>query len=162
MPLFKRKAEFKVVEPVKAEQPREQAAQSPPPMSLPSSPEPKSLDETELETLKQRWLKALSDYAYGRFSGKTIILDGKPYYKHMVLETSQGPNYKQEVFVGLNSEMAPCLVTAKFTFGPPASGIFKVDVKEDPLIPEQAKAVGLTPEEALRILEAMEKLELSW
>jgi hypothetical protein len=162
MPLFKRKAEFKVVEPVKAEQPREQAAQSPPPMSLPSPPEPKSLDETELETLKQRWLKALSDYAYGRFSGKTIILDGKPYYKHMVLETTQGPNYKQEVFVGLNSEMAPCLVTAKFTFGPPASGVFKVDVKEDPLTPEQAKAVGLTPEEALQILEAMEKLELSW
>lgn len=162
MPLFRREAKISKVEPVKAEKSTEQAAQNPPPMPLPPPAEPKSPDETELETLKQRWLKVLSDYAYGRFSGKTIILDGKPYYKHMVLETSQGPNYKQEVFVGLNSEMAPCLVTAKFTFGPPASGVFKVDVKEDPLTPEQAKAVGLTPEEALRILEAMEKLELSW
>jgi hypothetical protein len=159
MPLFKRKAEFKVV---KAEQqPTEQAAQSPPPVPLPL-PEPKSPDETELESIKQRWAQALHDYAYGRFSGKTLVLDGKPYYRHMVLETSQGPNYKQETFIGLNGEMAPCLVTAKFTFGPPASGIFKVDVEEELLNPEKAKAVGLTPEEALRILEAMEKFELSW
>jgi hypothetical protein len=79
----------------------------------------------------------------------------------MVLETTQGPNYKQEVFIGLNAEMAPCLVTAKFTFGPPASGIFKVEVQEEPLSLEKAKSVGLSPEEALHILEAMEKLELS-
>jgi hypothetical protein len=57
--------------------------------------------------------------------------------------------------------MAPCLVTAKFTFGPPASGIFKVEVQEEPLSLEKAKSVGLSPEEALHILEAMEKLELS-
>jgi hypothetical protein len=157
-PLFKRKTEFKVV---KAEKPTEQVVQSPTPVPLPP-PVPKSPDEQELETLKQRWLKALTDYAYGRFSGKTLVLDGKPYYRHMVLETSQGPNYKQETFIGLNGEMAPCLVTAKFTFGPPASGIFKVDVDEKPLSPEKAKGVGLTPEEALRILEAMEKFELSW
>jgi hypothetical protein len=93
-PLFKRKTEFKMVEPVKAEKPTEQAAQSPPPMPLPPPTEPKSPDEQELETLKQRWLKALTDYAYGRFSGKTVVLDGKLYYKHMVLETSQGPGLK--------------------------------------------------------------------
>ena len=155
MPIFKRKSEFKVVS--TAGQP----AQNPPPMPLPPT-EPKSQEETELESLKKRWLKALTDYAYGRFSGKTLVLDGKLYYCHMVLETSQGPNYKQETFVGLNSEMAPCLVTAKFTFGPPASGVFRVDVDEKPLSPEKAKAVGLTPEEALRILDAMEKFELSW
>jgi hypothetical protein len=155
LPIFKRKSEFKVVSTAGQ-------AQNPPLMPLLPPTEPKSLDEQELQTLKQRWLKALSDYAYGRFSGKTVVLDGKPYYKHMVLETSQGPNYKQEIFVGLNSEMAPCLVTAKFTFGPPASGVFRVDVDEKPLSPEKAKAVGLTPEEALKILQAMEKLQLSW
>jgi hypothetical protein len=161
MPLFRREAKISRVEPVKAEKPTEQVVQSPTPVPLPP-PVPKTQDEEELEKIKERWLKALTDYAYGRFSGKTTVLDGKPYYKHMVLETSQGPNYKQETFIGLNGEMAPCLITAKFTFGPPVSGIFRVDVDEKPLSPEEAKAVGLTPEEALRILEAMEKFELSW
>jgi hypothetical protein len=155
-PWFKREAKFKVVTSEK-----QQAAQNPSPMPLPPPTKPKSQEETEIEALKQRWLKALTDYAYGRFSGKTLVLDGKPYYRHMVLETTQGPNYKQEVFIGLNAEMAPCLVTAKFTFGPPASGIFKVEVQEEPLSLEKAKSVGLSPEEALHILEAMEKLELS-
>jgi hypothetical protein len=131
-------------------------------MPLPPPTEPKSPDEEELENLKQRWLKNLVEYSYGRFSGKTVVLNNKAYYKHMVLETTQGPNYKQEVFVGLNSEMKPCLVTAKFTFGPPASGVFKVDVDEKPLGLEEAKAIGLTPQEALKILNAMEKYELSW
>jgi hypothetical protein len=157
MPLFKREAKFKVV---KAEKPTQQAAQSP--MPLPPPTEPKSEEQTELENLKQKWQKALTEYSYGRFSGKTVVLNNKAYYKHMVVETSQGPNYKQEVFVGLNSKMQPCLVTAKFTFGPPASGVFKVDVDEKPLGLEEARAVGLTPEEALRILGAMEKFELSW
>jgi hypothetical protein len=155
MPLFKREAKFKVV---KAEQPTQQAAQSP--MPLPPPTEPKSPDEEELEKIKERWLKALTDYAYGRFSGKTTVLDGKPYYKHMVLETTQGPNYKQEVFVGLNSEMAPCMVKVDYIYGP--QGLFDVKIDEQPISPEKAKAVGLTPEEALKILQAMEKFELSW
>jgi hypothetical protein len=154
---FKRESKFKVVNPEKLNEPAQN-----PPMPLPPPTEPKSQEETELESLKKRWLKALTNYAYGRFSGKTLVLDGKPYYRHMVLETSQGPNYKQEIFVGLNSEMAPCLVTAKFTFDPLVSNVFKVEVDEKPLSLEKAKSVGLSPEEALKILDAMEKLQLSW
>ena len=156
MPLFKRKAEFKVV---KSEQPMKQA-QSPPPIPMPPAPEPKSLEETELESLKQRWIKALKEYAYGRFSGKTVVLQGRVYYKHVVLETSQGPGLKSEVFIGLNENMAPCIVKVDYTFGP--MGLLDVKVQEQPIDMEKAKAAGLTPEEALRILEAMEKMELSW
>jgi len=160
MPLFRCEAKISKVEPVKAEKSTEQAAQNPPPMPLPPPAEPKSPDETELETLKQRWLKVLSDYAYGRFSGKTVVLDGKPYYKHVVLETSQGPGVKSEVFIGLNAEMAPCLVKVEYIYG--SMGLLDVKVSEQPINAEKAKAAGLTPEEALRILEAMEKLEVSW
>jgi hypothetical protein len=158
MPLFKREAKIKVVTTEK-QQTNEQAKN---PIPVPPPPEPKSQEDEKLQNLKQRWLKALNDYSYGRFSGKTVVLNGKLYYKHVVLETTQGPNYKQEVFIGLNSEMAPCLVTAKIVYGLPASGVFKIDVEETPLSLDRAKSVGLTPEEALRILEAMEKSELSW
>ena len=41
-------------------------------------------------------------------------------------------------------------------------GLLDVKVSEQLINAEKAKAAGLTPEEALRILEAMEKLELSW
>jgi hypothetical protein len=157
MPLFKRKTEFKVVQP--AAKPTEQAAQSPPPIPLPP-PEPKSPDEQELETLKLRWLKALTDYAYGRFSGKTVVLSGKLYYKHAVLETSQGPGVKSEVFIGLNAEMAPCLVKVEYVYG--SMGLLDVKVSEQPISPDKAEAAGLTPAETLKILNAMEKLELSW
>jgi hypothetical protein len=160
MPLFRHEAKISKVEPVKAEQPREQPVQSPPPIPLPPPTEPKSPDETELETLKQRWLKALTDYAYGRFSGKTVVLSGKLYYKHAVLETSQGPGVKTEVFIGLNAEMAPCLVKVEYVYG--SMGLLDVKVSEQPISPDKAEAAGLTPEEALRILEAMEKFELSW
>jgi len=60
------------------------------PIALPPTPQPKSQDEQELEALKQRWFKALTEYSYGRFSGRTVVLNGRPYYKHTVLETSQG------------------------------------------------------------------------
>jgi len=160
MPLFRRKVEFNVVK--SAEQPAEQktrnASQTPPIIPLPPQ-EPKNQDE-ELEALKQRWLKALTEYSYGRFSGKTVVLNGKPYYKHLILETSQGPGWKFETFIGLNAEMAPCIVKADYTFGP--MGLLDVKISEQPISPEKAKALGLTPEEALRILEAMEKMELSW
>ena len=162
MPWFKRKVEFKVVK--SAEQPAEQenrnASQTPPVIPLPPPQEPKSRDEQEIESLKQRWLKALTEYAYGRFSGKTVVLQRRAYYKHVVLETSQGPGLKSEVFVGLNENMAPCIVKVDYTFGP--MGLLDVKVQEQPIDVEKAKAVGLTPEEALRILEAMEKMELSW
>jgi len=159
MPLFRRKVEFKVVK--SAEQPAEQenrnTSQTPPVMPLPP---PKTRDEQELESLKQRWVKALNDYAYGRFSGRTIVLNGRPYYKHTVLETSQGPGIKSETFIGLNADMAPCLVKAEYIYG--SMGLLDVKVQEQPIDAEKAKAAGLTPEEALRILEAMERLELSW
>jgi hypothetical protein len=57
--------------------------------------------------------------------------------------------------------MAPCLVKLNTLYG--SMGLLGVKVDEQkPISPDKAKAVGLTPEEALRILEAMEKFELSW
>ena len=161
MSLFRRQSKFKVVKPIgqPTESSEQQEATTPPVIPLPPQ-EPKSQDEQELEALKQRWIKALTDYAYGRFSGKTVVLNGKPYYKHLILETSQGPGLKSEVFIGLNENMAPCIVKVDYAFG--AMGLLDVKVNEQPIDMEKAKAAGLTPEEALRILEAMEKMELSW
>ena len=161
MSWFRRQSKFKVVKPIEqpAEQENRNTSQTPPVMPLPPQ-EPKTRDEQELEALKQRWIKALNDYAYGRFSGRTIVLNGRPYYKHTVLETSQGPGIKTETFMGLNSEMLPCMVKVEYIYG--SMGLLDVKVQEQPIDAEKAKALGLTPEEALRILEAMEKLELSW
>jgi len=161
MSWFRRQSKFKVVKPIEqpAEQENRNTSQTPPVMPLPPQ-EPKTRDEQELEALKQRWVKALTEYSYGRFSGKTVVLNGRPYYKHMILETSQGPGWKSETFIGLNADMAPCIVKTDYTFGP--MGLLDVKVQEQPINAEKAKALGLTPEEALRILEAMEKLELSW
>ena len=162
MSWFRRQTKFKVVKPIEqpAEQETRNTSQAPPVMPLPPPQEPKTRDEQELEALKQRWIKALNDYAYGRFSGKTVVLSGKPYYKHLILETSQGPGIKTEMFIGLNADMAPCLVKAEYIYG--SMGLLDVKVQEQPIDAEKAKAAGLTPEEALRILEAMERLELSW
>jgi hypothetical protein len=41
-------------------------------------------------------------------------------------------------------------------------GLLDVKVSEQPISPDKAEAAGLTPAEALKILNAMEKLELSW
>ena len=156
-PLFKRKAEFKVVQP--AAKPMEQAAQSPTPVPLPL-PEPKSPDEAELESIKQRWAQALHDYAYGRFSDKTVVLNGKCYYKHKVLNTNQSPGLSSETWIGVNQDMAPVLVKVDYLYN--ARGLLRVDVDEKPIGKDKAAEAGLTPEEVLKILNAMEKLEMSW
>jgi hypothetical protein len=160
MPLFKREAKISKVEPVKAEQPTGQAAQSPTPVPLPPPTEPKSPDETELESIKQRWAQALHDYAYGRFSDKTVVLNGKCYYKHKVLSTNQNPGLSSETWIGVNQDMAPVLVKVDYLYN--AMGLLRVDVDEKPIGKDKAAEAGLTPEEVLKILNAMEKLEMSW
>jgi hypothetical protein len=157
-PLFKRKTEFKVVQP--AAKPTEQAAQSLPPVPLPPPTKPKSEDETELEALKQRWAQALHDYAYGRFSDKTVVLNGKCYYKHKVLNTNQSPGLLSETWIGVNQEVAPVLVKVDYLYN--AMGLLRVDVDEKPIGKDKAAEAGLTVEEVLKILNMMEKLELSW
>ncbi|MGB9672463.1 MAG: hypothetical protein ACPLZY_04890, partial [Candidatus Norongarragalinales archaeon] len=78
--MFWRKTRFKVVEASK--QPAEEAQQQKPETQQKAQAEltEQTVNVEQLEALKQRWRKALSEYAQGRFSDKTVSLKGKLYY----------------------------------------------------------------------------------
>jgi hypothetical protein len=75
MPLFKREAKISRVEPVKAEKPTEQAAQSPTP-----APEKHETEiPEELKPLAQKWRENLRVMANARFT-PAIMVEDKAFY----------------------------------------------------------------------------------
>ena len=149
---FKRKAKRQ------AAQPKEPTPTPSPSVPLPPPSEPKSKDEKEIEVLKERWRRALSEYAHGRFSAQTTVLKGKNYFKHKVLSTVQNPGLLTETWLGLNEEMEPVLVEVKYNYG--VEGFQRVDVNEQLISEGRAVEVGLTAEETLKILSDMENTTL--
>ncbi len=154
--VFKRIARFSVVKPPEQPKPAE-------PTTLPQQKAQTELTEQtvnveQLESLKQRWRKALSEYAQGRFSDKTVSLKGKLYYKHKVLGKTQSPNTFSESWIGLNEDMLPVLVTATYRYD--IRGLLGVDVSEKVIDKDKAAEAGLSPEEVLTVLKAMESSTL--
>jgi hypothetical protein len=138
--MFRKDAEFKIVQ----EQERPQT-------------------EEAIESLKERWRKALQEYASGRFSDKIRVFNGQAYYIHEKLSMgSSNPNVSTLSFVGVNEDMQPVLanVTIKcHSVGGAPIGV-EIDVQPKVLTAKEAESLGLTPEHVIKILRSMEKSSL--